>query len=423
MYDILNVYLENGLRVVLHRMPNIKTISCGVFVKQGSKHENNETNGLSHLIEHLMINIDNDANPSFQKLMRSVTSEGVKYNAVTSKESTSYFFTGLSEVLPKCIETLASIVIDSKTFGESLLEKEKKVVAQEAITFYSSFNQIKERVSQALWGDVGIGKIILGNIENVNKANLHDLEKIIFDSYTPENSIVVVIGDFQYQDALNIVQENFSRWKDEKTRESDDFVESEPGIYYNKGNNGKSAVISIGFRTSGYMNKDRLSLETMSKMMGEPCLESRLINEIRTKRGLAYSLGTFTNSYENRGTFAFTVVCSQDSVEEVIKVTMEEFNRFKHEGFSQEEMERAKRILKTSRLLEMGDITSQLKFLGKCATYGHLYSLEQELRNIEKIEIDSVKRVSKEIITEDNLSLAMIGNYDLDRIIPLLKIS
>lgn len=423
MYDILNVYLENGLRVVMHRIPNIKTISCGIFVKQGSKHEDKETNGLSHLLEHLMINIDNETNHSFQSLMRAVTSEGVMYNAVTTKEHTSFYFTGLSEVLPKCLKTLASIVIDNKTFEAKLIENEKKVVTQEAISFYSSFNQIQERISQALWGDIGVGRIIVGNIENVKNAEVKDLESILRESYTPENSTVIVIGDFDYQESLKIIQDNFSRWEDRKTREYNDFVESEPGIYYNDSNDGKSAVISIGFRTGGYMNKDRACVETIAKMMGEPCLESRLIQEIRIKRGLAYNLGAFANCYENRGTFAFTVVCAKESVEEVVKIAVSEFNRAKHHGFDNEEVERAKRVLKTSRLLEIGDLTSQLKFLGRCASYGHLYSLEQELRNIEKVEIENINRVSKEIIREENLSLAIIGKCDLDKVIPLLKIN
>jgi radical SAM protein with 4Fe4S-binding SPASM domain len=84
LYDILNVYLENGLRVIMHKIPHVKTMACGVWIKQGSKHENDEENGLSHLVEHLMINIENDSNPKFKKLINEVSSEEIVYNAETT---------------------------------------------------------------------------------------------------------------------------------------------------------------------------------------------------------------------------------------------------------------------------------------------------------------------------------------------------
>lgn len=423
MYDILNVYLENGLRVIMHRIPNSRTMSCGVWVRQGSKHEDGSNNGLSHLLEHLMINKDNNLNPRFQELISNVAAEGVLYNAGTTKESTSYYFTGLTETLDRCLNTLASIVIDNKTFANELLDNEKKVVTQEAISFYSSFNQIKERVSQALWGDIGVGKIIVGNIENVKSANNKALEGILNEAYTPENSVLLIIGDIDYQETLKIIDHYFTRWKDTCTREYSEVVQSEPGVYYNSGNGGKSTVASIGFRAPGYMTKDRVYIEIASKIIGDSGLDSRLAQEVRMKRGLAYNLGSFTNFYENRGSFAFTSVCSKESVEELIKIVVNEFNKAKYNGFTPAEMEKAKKILKTNRLLELGDLASQLKFLGKCATYGHLYSLEQELRNIEKADCDTLNRVIKDIIKEESLALAIIGECNIDNIIPLLKVN
>jgi predicted Zn-dependent peptidase len=398
-------------------------MSCGVWVKQGSKHEDDSNNGRSHLIEHLMINKDNHLNPRFQKLISSVAAEGVLYNAGTTKESTSFHFTGLTETLDSCLKTLASIAIDNRTFTGELIENEKKVVTQEAISFYSSFNQIKERASQALWGDIGVGKIIVGNIENIKNADNVVLENIILGSYTPENSVLLIIGDIEYHETLNMIVRYFSRWKDTHTREYNEIVQGEPGIYYNSGNGGKSTVISVGFRTPGYMTKDRVYIEIASKIIGDSGLDSRLAQEVRMKRGLAYNLGSFTNFYENRGSFAFTSVCSKESVEELIKVVVDEFNKAKSKGFTLDEMEKAKKVLKTNRLLELGDLTSQLKFLGKCATYGHLYSLEQELRNIDKVDCDTLNRVIKDTIREESLALAIIGECDIDNIIPLLKVN
>jgi len=420
---MLNVYLENGLRVVMHRIPKIKTVACGVWVKQGSKHEGDSNNGLSHLTEHLMIHFENDMNPNFQKLINEVRSEGVKYNAGTTKEYTYYYLTGLAENVGKCVKTLSSIVTENTTFPPMLLEREKKVVEQECVSFYSSFNQIKERTSQALWGNIGVGKTIVGPIDNVRKADLSQIEEIVQGAYTPENSVMVIVGDIDYYKTLEMIEESFGEWEDKKTRYYEEVVDAEPGIYYNKGNGGKSTVVSIGFRTPGYMDNARVYIEVISQILGDTSLESRLVKAIRVDKGLSYNLGAFANFYENRGTFAFTAVTGKESVEEVVKTSVNEFNMALEHGFTEEEMEKAKRVLKTSKLLEIGDLTSQLRFIGKCATYGHLYSLEQELRTIEKVELSTLNRILRELLRVENMSIAIIGECDIDKVIPLLSLN
>ena len=423
MYDILNVYLENGLRVIMHRIPHTRTVSCGMWIKQGSKHEKDNNNGLSHLLEHMMINVDNENNPRYQKLIKELSYEGVVYNAGTTKESTSYYFSGLASNLEKCLETLATIAIHNNDFPKDLIENEKKVVTQETISFYSSFNQIKERTSQALYGNIGVGKIIVGSIENIKNACNKDLVNIIDEAYTPENSTVVVIGGIDYQKTLDIIEENFSSWKDDETRQYKDVVDSEPGIFFNSTNNGQSSVVSIGFRTPSYIDKDRLNIQVMSKILGEPGFESRLIKEIRMKRGLAYNLGAFTSFYENRGTLGFSVVCAHESIEEVIKVMVNEFNKVKEDGFTDEEINRAKKKLETRTLLDLDNLTAQLKFLGKNSLYGNLFSLEQEVRNIKKVKKENLHKISKEIFTNENMGLAAIGNFDIDKAVQALEIN
>ena len=142
MYDVLKAYLENGVKVVLHKVPETKTMSCGIWIGQGSTYETNENNGLSHLVEHLLINPENGSNSEFEKLMRRVSAEGVIYNAATTKEYTCFHFTGLKETFESCLSCLAHIVQRNWEFSEDFFETEKNVVLQEATGFYSSFQQI-----------------------------------------------------------------------------------------------------------------------------------------------------------------------------------------------------------------------------------------------------------------------------------------
>ena len=150
MYDVLNAYLENGLKIVLHKIPEVKTISCGLWVHQGSSYETDEYNGLSHLTEHLLFNAEDIVNEQYKQLIHEISDNGVMYNAATTKEYTCFYFTGLANTLEKCILALAHIAMKNREFDFENFENEKKVVLQEATGFYSSFQQIKERTSQAL---------------------------------------------------------------------------------------------------------------------------------------------------------------------------------------------------------------------------------------------------------------------------------
>lgn len=423
MYDILNLYLENGLRVIMHKIPHIRTMASGIWVRQGSKHEDDNNNGLSHLLEHLIINVDNKNNQRFQKLISELSYEGVVYNAGTTKENTFFHFSGLSKNLEKCIETLAEMVINNRDFPEELVENEKKVVTQEAIMFYSSFNQIKERTSQALYGNMGVGRTIVGSIDNIKNATNENLKKILEERYTPENCTLVVIGGINYEKALDFIVNNFSSWEDKDSKEYKDIVESEAGIFFNSINNGQNSVLSVGFRTGSFASKDRTNTEIISKIIGEAGLESRLVKEIRVKRGLAYTLGSFTSFYEKRGCLGLTVACAHESVNEVINVISNEINKIKVEGFTDEEVDRAKKILETRTLLDLDNILAQLKFLGKCTSYGHLFSLEQEIRSIKKVKKKDLNCIANELFVNDNMGLAAIGNFDIDKAVQLLKIS
>jgi len=397
-------------------------MACGLWVKQGSKHEQDSDNGLSHLLEHLMINIDNRNNPRFQKLINEVSSEGVAYNAGTTKETTSYYFTGLASNLNKCIETLSSIVMNNNSFSPDLFENEKKVVLQEATSYYSSFNQIKERTSQALWGDIGIGKIIVGGIGVIKNANIETMDQIVQSTYTPENSTLIIVGGIDYEKTMNYVNEYFADWEDRDTRGYKETVDSEPGIYFNCSEGSSNSVLSIGFRSAAYSDKGRANIEIISKVLGDSTLESRLVQEIRMKRGLAYNVGSFTSFYENRGTLGFTAVCANDSVNEVTQVMMEEFYKIKNSGLTSDEIRRAKKVLETKKLLELDNLVAQLKFLGKCSISGQLFSLEQEIRDLKRIKDENVQNTINDIFIEENMGFASIGDYDIDGIIPSLKI-
>ena len=202
MYEVLSSYLENGLKIIFHPLRNTKTVSAGIWVKQGSKYESDQTNGISHLIEHLLVNASNTNNTKYKNIMNEIEFSGVQYNATITKEYTYYYFTGLKSKLDIMIEALACIVIGNKDINKKKLNDEKAVVRQEILTYYSSLNQIVERTNQAMWGNMDVGRIIVGNQDNIDKINGKSQKNIqtIFDAFGVEK----VFGRKDVSDVCNL---------------------------------------------------------------------------------------------------------------------------------------------------------------------------------------------------------------------------
>ncbi len=421
MYEIMSVYLENGLRVVIHKTEKSGIASCGVWVNQGSKHEDDSCAGISHYLEHLLVDKYNRNNPKLSKAFEDITNNGIFYNAMTTKEDTSFFFKGLSTHIAMMLRSLYTIVVKNDSYSDESICREKKVVDRETATYYSSFNQIKERTSQSLYGNKGVGRIIIGNTECINSVDSEQLQQIINSSYTPDNSTIVIVGDVEYREVLDIVQDVFSQWEDKETREYSEVVDAYPGIYFNTTNKTDNAILSIGFRLPQLELVQKSQIDIGATILGDPVMSSRIPYQIRHKNGLAYDVGYFVSTYEHRGTLAITTACKSSSIEEVVKIILDEITQFKYEGPSKEEMERAQKAIKTKRLIAISDISNQLSFLGKYASKGKMYSLENEIRTINKVRSDGVSKIMREVLIKENLGIAVIGKCDPDRVVDIIS--
>lgn len=421
VYDVLNAYLENGLKIILHKIPEVKTVSCGLWVKQGSSYESDEFNGLSHLAEHLLMNAEDVINEQYKYLIAEITDNGVMYNAATTKEYTCFHFTGLANTLETCICALAHIAMKNRNFENENFENEKKVVLQEATGFYSSFQQIKERTSQALWGNMGTGKIIIGNMNNIREATPEQIKGLVRRAYVPENTSIVVIGNIEYMHVLELIEREFSCWEDVKKETEEEAVDSTPGIYINKGS-GVSTVLSIGFRSPGYDDQRRLPTEMMVRILGGGGFQSRIVKEIRTKRGLAYTVGGFASFYRKRGTLGFTVVCDKQKSIEAAKAMSKVLAETRINGFLEEEIIREKKVMETNMLLSVDNMTEHLRYIGKCGAMDINFYIENEIRAIKKISKADVDRAARQLLVENNMGFAAIGADDAEKLVDAVEI-
>ena len=421
VYDVLNAYLENGLKIVIHKISEVKTVACGLWIKLGSSYETDENNGLSHLAEHLLMNQNDVENEEYKRIISDITDNGVYYNAATTKEYTCYYFTGLKSTIDDSLNALSQIAMKNREFNEDAFENEKKVVLQEAVSFYSSFQQIKERTSQALWGNMGTGKIIMGNLNNIENATKSQVLELINKAYVPENAILTIVGNVDYTDILQKIENKFGIWDDVKVGLEERNVESEPGIYINKGS-GNSTVLSIGFRAPGYGTANRLAVEMMVRILGSGSLQSRIVTEIRGKRGLAYNVGGFASFFEKRGTIGFTVVCDKNRSIETAKVLSDVIIQAREHGFNEDEIIREKHVMETNMILAIDNITEHLKYIGRCSSMDKNFYIENEIRLIRNIQKEYVDRAAKQLLCDLNMGVAVIGSSNAERLLETIAV-
>lgn len=421
VYDVLNAYLENGLKIVIHKISEVKTVACGLWIKLGSSYETDDNNGLSHLAEHLLMNQNDVENEEYKRIISDITDNGVYYNAATTKEYTCYYFTGLKSTIDDSLNALSQIAMKNREFNEDAFENEKKVVLQEAVSFYSSFQQIKERTSQALWGNMGTGKIIMGNLNNIENAIKSQVLELINKAYVPENAILTIVGNVDYTDILQKIENKFGIWDDVKVGLEERNVESEPGIYINKGS-GNSTVLSIGFRAPGYGTANRLAVEMMVRILGSGSLQSRIVTEIRGKRGLAYNVGGFASFFEKRGTIGFTVVCDKNRSIETAKVLSDVIIQAREHGFNEDEIIREKHVMETNMILAIDNITEHLKYIGRCSSMDKNFYIENEIRLIRNIQKEYVDRAAKQLLCDLNMGVAVIGSSNAERLLETIAV-
>ena len=421
VYDVLNAYLENGLKIVIHKISEVKTVACGLWIKLGSSYETDDNNGLSHLAEHLLMNQNDVENEEYKRIISDITDNGVYYNAATTKEYTCYYFTGLKSTIDDSLNALSQIAMKNREFNEDAFENEKKVVLQEAVSFYSSFQQIKERTSQALWGNMGTGKIIMGNLNNIENATKSQVLELINKAYVPENAILTIVGNVDYTDILQKIENKFGIWDDVKVGLEERNVESEPGIYINKGS-GNSTVLSIGFRAQGYGTANRLAVEMMVRILGSGSLQSRIVTEIRGKRGLAYNVGGFASFFEKRGTIGFTVVCDKNRSIETAKVLSDVIIQAREHGFNEDEIIREKHVMETNMILAIDNITEHLKYIGRCSSMDKNFYIENEIRLIRNIQKEYVDRAAKQLLCDLNMGVAVIGSSNAERLLETIAV-
>jgi predicted Zn-dependent peptidase len=405
---IVRDVLDNGLRLLTEEMTQVRSISIGVWLTRGSRHETAERSGIAHFVEHMLFK--GTASRSAEDIAQAIDSIGGQLDAFTAKEYASYYIKVLDEHLPLAIDILSDIV-RNPAFSPEDIEREKKVVLEEIKMVEDTPDDlVHELFTQGFWEDHPLGRPILGTKETVEALNAELLRDYFQNAYTPRNLIVSAVGNLQHAHVRELVEEKFGSLRQCGEPLEEQAPRVVPKILV-RNKELEQSHICIGASSYPQNHDDRYSSYVLNTLLGGS-MSSRLFQNVREKRGLAYAVFSGLSAYRDAGSFTIYAGCSNEAVGEVIDLVVEELRGVKH-PVPAAELQRSKDHLKGSLMLSLENTASRMSHLARQEIYfDRQFGLDETLQGIERVTPDDVQRVAGELFQEGSLAATVLGNVN-----------
>ncbi|OGZ73018.1 MAG: hypothetical protein A2998_00930 [Candidatus Staskawiczbacteria bacterium RIFCSPLOWO2_01_FULL_37_25b] len=413
---------DSGLRLITIPMPATRTATVLVLVGTGSKYETKQINGISHFLEHMMFK-GTTKRPDKMDIARELDSIGAEYNAFTSKEYTGYYAKASAKKLDTTTDVVFDIFLNSKLREEDIAV-EKGVIVEE-INMYRDLPQryVGELFEKLLYGDQPAGWDTAGEKEIVTALKQDDFVNYFHSHYVAGNTIVAVAGNVDPDYVKNRTGDLFKNIRHSEPFSKLKVTESQSSpqalVHYKKTD---QTHFHLGFRSIDMFSEQRYAIGLLGHVLGGG-MSSRLFDEIREKRGLAYYVGAGNQSYTDSGYFLIRAGVNNEKAEEAIKVSLQEVSKIKEHGITAEELQRAKDSMEGSLALglEHSDAVAEA-YAEPILFKNEVLTPEGELDKIKKVTLEEVQGVAKEIFDESKLNLAVIGPFkEEDKFNKILK--
>ena len=399
--------LKNGIPVLMDKIEGINSVTFGIFVKTGAKNELSGEEGVSHLLEHMMFK--GTKTKSAKDISEIIDNEGGIINAYTGKENTVYYVQMLSNRLKEGIEVLTDMFLNS-TFSEENLEKEKNVVIEEIRMYDDIPEEIVHDRNTALVIDGVQGNIVLGSEKSIREMTREKLVKYFKEQYRPENIVISIAGNFSYEDISEILNnglgtvENISPEREYNGTMEIRSIENKITKDTNQ--------IHLCFNTKGCSLTSNIRYEVAiisNTLAGN--MSSRLFQKIREDRGLAYSVFSYTSSFEEGGLFTVYAGTTKKDYKEVLEIIENEFEDIKENGITEYELQKSKNQFLSAVTFGLESSKGRMnRMANSYLLYKEIKSLDEILDQIEKITVEDIKKAAQEMFDKKYYSKTILGN-------------
>lgn len=400
---------SNGLRLITVPMKSTKTVNVLVLVGTGSRYETKEINGISHFLEHMMFK-GTAKRPGTWEISQELDSIGAEYNAFTTREFTGYYIKAAKDKFGLVLDVIADIFQNPK-LDEAEIEKEKGVIVEEINMYFDKpTRHVQDIYEELLYGDHPLGWNIAGDKETVTSFKRNQFVNYFDSHYFAGNTVVAISGNIEPEEVRAEVKNKF---KDTRKHKKLSFQpareqQSEPGLKILNKKTDQSHFV-LGSRAYDMFDPKMEILDIITVILGGS-MSSRLFIELRDKRGLTYIINSSFSAFLDSGHFNTQVGVNNKRLIEAIQVVMDEYKRLVDEPVPAKELKKAKDYIRGKTAIELESSDEVAIFYAEQELLkNELETPEQKLAKIDKVTVEDIQSVAKEIFVPNKLNLALIG--------------
>ena len=399
--------LENGLTIIGEEIPYVKSISLGVWINAGSRIEDEEISGVSHFIEHMLFK--GTRNRTSKQIASEIDNLGGQINAFTSKECTCYYVKLLDSHIDIGIDVLSDMILNSK-FNEDDLDKERSVIIEELKMYEDSPEDLAyDLLTENIYKHDPLGMNIIGTEESLKRLNREKLLDYFNKYYVPNNSVIAISGNFNFDEIINKIEEKFKVWK--KRDVNVDIKKAEfKSCFLTKNKDIEQVNLAMSLEAVPLENdKEVYALAVINTVFGGS-ISSRLFQKIREEKGLVYSIYSSQSLYRKCGELGIFASMSNEHLKEVYESIIEEIKIMKKYYLTDQEIKESKEELKGSYILGLESTSSRMMSIGRALLLNSkVESTDDILKSIDNVDRETVKIVIDKIFNLDKLGVCIVG--------------
>lgn len=400
--------LPNGVRILSENVPYVDSVSVGIWAHAGSRDEIDSRLGMSHFIEHMLFK--GTQSRSAKQIADEMDCLGGHLNAFTDKEFTCYYAKVLREHLSKAIDIVSDMVLNS-VLDPVELEREKNVVLEEIKRHHDTpEDHVHDLLAEILWKGHRLGNSVIGSSKVIQQLTRDDLIAYLNEFYCPDAFVISAAGNIDHSEFVDLVQKSFGLLTGKRTPRLNEAA----GVHLNvKLIDKATQQVHFCLGTRGYSQEctEKYALAAIDSALGGG-MSSRLFQEIRENRGLAYSIGSYSASYLEAGMFAIYGGTSIQNIKYVLELTQAECGNIKKSSVTDAELERAKNQIRGALVLGQESMSNRMSRLAKSEMYfGRMVRLEEIIQSIMRVTKDDVAAVASSLFDDTKFAVAAIGPF------------
>jgi predicted Zn-dependent peptidase len=405
------IKLENGLRIVVEEMPYMESVAIVFGIGAGSRYEAQKYQGISHLIEHMLFKGTNRRKSTLE-ISQIIEGIGGEINASTSKETTHLYTKVPQEQFKIAFDVLADIMLNS-LMREEDLRKEKNVIIEEIKKYQDMPEELVEiLLDRIMWKNHPLGRPVLGNEKSVSSIQREDLLSYINKFYRPNNLTISVAGNIKTAEVILQVEKYFKIMEKGEVKNclpvKGNQKNIQTGIKFKKSN---QTHLSFGFPGISRLDPDKYSADLLDIILGSG-LSSRLFQEIRVKKSLAYDIHSFIQYFNDISSFNIYAGIDSSKLRETIQTILEELNKIKDNNLKEDELRKAKEMYKGALSLSLESTLSRAFWLGnRMLLYGRPSTFDEIKEKIEEVKVEDIQKMAQNFFTKDKINLSIVGPF------------